>query len=96
MARSSVTFVNNNLLTHRAHLSVCPLSLEQLNLDVEEVGMVRERMQGWRDNLHTPLILDLIFEERDTSSGLGGVKYRVSLMCRGGTCVIIHSIPFMH
>jgi hypothetical protein len=43
-----------------------------LNLEVEEVPYVRSKLQGWRDTLHTPLVLDLVFE----ASGQAGA-YRV-------------------
>ena len=35
----------------------------RLNLEVEEVPLVRQRLVAWKDNLHTPLLLDLVFEE---------------------------------
>jgi len=43
----------------------------QLNLEVEEVDFVRERMRGWKETLYTPVILDLNFIEPE---GMGSVS----------------------
>lgn len=48
------------------------ITSKQLSLEVEEVPFVRSRLQGWRETLHTPLVLDLVFE----ASGAAGA-YRV-------------------
>jgi hypothetical protein len=58
----------------------------QLNLEVEEVPSVRQRLRAWRDNLYTPLVLDINFEERD---GTGVLRHKVRRLsiCSSTGCV---------
>lgn len=42
---------------------------------------VRSKLQGWRDTLHTPLVLDLAFEAAGAAAA--GWAYRVSRARRG-------------
>lgn len=42
---------------------------------------MRSKLQGWRETLHTPIVLDLAFEA--AAGGAGGGAYRVRFFISG-------------
>jgi hypothetical protein len=74
------------MLNHEAadpiHLTSMVPPCLQLNLEVEEVGWVRQRLQqGWKENLHQPVIIDVALVQQphhDTrAAGVSAEPYRV-------------------